>query len=178
MLTRLFVLLIVFAFATFGCSIDDSKLKVGMIAPSLQTKTLADVGGDFSRITTYRYPDKRMYQVSLDQALNANKPIVLEFATPGHCTVCDKQLQMLKAVMNKYEDNVIFIHLDQYQNPEAFKIFGIIGDPWTYVIDTQKKVHYKQAGRMLYSEMDLVLKTIMGTINAADQRKSVKSNNG
>ena len=80
--------------------------------------------------------------------------------------------------MNKYEDNVIFIHLDQYQNPEAFKIFGIIGDPWTYVIDTQKKVHYKQAGRMLYSEMDLVLKTIMGTINAADQRKSVKSNNG
>ncbi|MEJ2179715.1 MAG: hypothetical protein P8Y28_04580, partial [Gammaproteobacteria bacterium] len=55
----------------FGCSIDDSSLKVGMSAPSLRTKTLHDVNGDFSRITTYRYPDERMYQVSLDQALNS-----------------------------------------------------------------------------------------------------------
>ena len=32
-----------------GCDMDHSTLKVGMKAPSLRTKTLADVGGDFSR---------------------------------------------------------------------------------------------------------------------------------
>ena len=78
-----------------ACSIDDSHMKVGMMAPSLRTKTLQDVGGDFSRITSYRYPDERMYQVSLDDAMKTGKPIVLEFATPGHCTICDQQLQML-----------------------------------------------------------------------------------
>jgi thiol-disulfide isomerase/thioredoxin len=146
---------------TSGCSIDDSALKVGMEAPSLKTKTLADVGGDFSRITTYRYPDKRMYQISLDEALKAEKTIVLEFATPGHCTVCDKQLQMIKALLTKYEDDVIFLHMDQYENPQAFKAFGVIGDPWTYVIDGKKIVRYKQAGRMLYGELDMIINSML-----------------
>ncbi|KPJ89568.1 MAG: hypothetical protein AMJ53_15655 [Gammaproteobacteria bacterium SG8_11] len=147
--------------ALSGCSIDDSALKVGMKAPSLKTKTLEDVGGDFSRITTYRYPDKRMYQVSLDEALKAEKTIVLEFATPGHCTVCDKQLQMLKGLLAKYENEVIFLHMDQYENPQAFKAFGVIGDPWTYVIDSQQTVRFKQAGRMLYGELDMIINGLL-----------------
>lgn len=156
-----FVALMGLLAAISGCSIDDSALKVGMKAPSLKTKTLADVGGDFSRITTYRYPDKRMYQVSLDEALQAEKTIVLEFATPGHCTVCDKQLQMLKGLLAKYEDDVIFLHMDQYENPQAFKAFGVIGDPWTYVIDSQQTVRYKQAGRMLYGELDMIISGLL-----------------
>lgn len=158
-----------------GCSIDDSVLKVGMKAPSLQTKTLADVGGDFSRITTYRYPDKRMYEMSLDEALTADKLIVLEFATPGHCTVCDKQLQMLKALLVKYEDQVIFLHMDQYQNPQAFKAFGVIGDPWTYVIDPTQTVRYKQAGRMLYGELDLIINSL---VNEPAQEQLAEAANG
>ena len=144
-----------------GCDMDHSTLKVGMKAPSLRTKTLADVGGDFSRITTYRYPDARMYQMSLDDAMKTGKPIVLEFATPGHCTVCDKQLQMMKAVLDKYQDEVIFLHMDQYQNPEAFKAFIVIGDPWTFVIDGQQTVRFKRPGRMLYSELDMVVKSLL-----------------
>jgi thiol-disulfide isomerase/thioredoxin len=159
---RFSVIVVVGLFAVMsGCSIDDSALKVGMKAPSLKTKTLADVGGDFSRITTYRYPDKRMYQVSLDEALKAEKTIVLEFATPGHCTVCDKQLQMLKALLAKYEDDVIFLHMDQYENPQAFKAFGVIGDPWTYVIDGRQTVRFKQAGRMLYGELDMIINGLL-----------------
>lgn len=146
---------------TGACSIDDSSLKVGMEAPSLRTKTLQDVGGDFSRITTYRYPDERMYLTSLDKALASDKPVIVEFATPGHCTVCDKQLQMLKALLVKYENEVIFIHLDQYQNPEAFKAFGVIGDPWTYVIDSSTMVRFKQAGRMLYNELDMIIAGVL-----------------
>ena len=164
------VLLILFLVA--GCSIDDSSLQVGMKAPSLKTKTLPDVGGDFSRITTYRYPDERMYQLSLDDALASNKPIILEFATPGHCTVCDKQLQILKGLLAKYEEEVLFLHMDQYQNPEAFKAFGVIGDPWTYVIDSSQTVRYKQAGRVLYGELDMV---ISGILKEQNQQSSSMS---
>lgn len=149
-----------------GCEMDDSTLKVGMKAPSLRTKTLADVDGDFSRITTYRYPDARMYQMSLDDAMKTGKPIVLEFATPGHCTVCDKQLQMVKAVLDKYQDEVIFLHMDQYQNPEAFKAFVVIGDPWTFVLDGQQTVRFKRPGRMLYSELDAVVSSLLAEAKA------------
>jgi len=145
-----------------GClTISDTTLRVGEQAPSLKTKTLADVDGDFSRITTYRYPDERMYQYSIDEALTQGKPVIVEFATPGHCTVCDKQLQVLKGILNKYESEIIIVHMDQYQNPEAFIEYKVTGDPWTFVIDKEQKVIFKRAGRLLYNEIDLALQPLL-----------------
>ncbi len=141
---------------------NKDTLLVGQKAPALRTKTLADVGGDFSRITSYRYPDERMYQYSLDEALKTGKPILLEFATPGHCTVCDVQLQQLKSLATKYEPRVIFMHMDQYQNPEAFMAYKVKGDPWTFMIDGEGIVRAKQPGRMLYGEFELMIGRALG----------------
>ena len=136
-------------------------LKVGAPAPSLPTKTLADVGGDLSRITTYRQPDARMYQYSVDKALALGKPILLEFATPGHCTPCDEQLQVAKALLDKYQGRVIFIHIDQYQNPQAYKAYRVMGDPWTFAIDKDGIVREQQPGKMLYQEMEFAIQKIL-----------------
>jgi hypothetical protein len=147
-----------------ACSGDYSSLNslnVGQKVPSIKTKTLADVGGDFTRITTYRFPDKRMYQYSLDQALKMGKPIVLEFATPGHCTVCDVQLQMLKDLLRRYSPRVLFLHMDQYQNPEAFRAFKVKGDPWTFIIDAHQIVRFRMPGRMLYGELDRAISNVL-----------------
>jgi thiol-disulfide isomerase/thioredoxin len=147
---------------TAGC---EQKLSAGFAvgerAPSLPTKTLADAGGNFSKVTTYRQPDPRMYQYSVDKALLTGKPIVLEFATPGHCTNCDEQLQMLKAILDKYQDQMIFIHIDQYENPQAYRAYQVMGDPWTFIIDKNGIVHFERAGRMLYSELDEAIKQIL-----------------
>ncbi len=155
-LLRSIVMLSLFALA--ACDVGGGGVfAIGQAVPSLKTKTLADVGGDMSKITSYRYPDPRMYQLSFDDALKTGKPIIMEFATPGHCTQCDKQLQMLKVVMDEYEDRVIFLHMDQYYNPEAYDAFQVRGEPWTFVINAQGKVDYVAPGRMLYSEMMPVL---------------------
>jgi len=159
-LSRLFTACL-FVFLS-GCGEQySSGLEKGSLAPRLPTKTLADVGGDMSKITTYRQPDARMYQYSLDKALALGKPIVLEFATPGHCTVCDEQLQAVKALMGKYQDQVLFLHMDQYQNPQAFKAYRVMGDPWTFFIDDKGIVRQSRAGRMLYEEMELSIKAIL-----------------
>lgn len=155
------LLLVVVALGLTACIGDASKLKVGSKAPSVRTKTLMDVNYDLSKITSYRYPDTRMYNMSIDEALKEGKPIILEFATPAHCTQCDKQLQLLKALLNKYEDDVIFIHMDQYENPEAYRAYTVMGDPWTFVIDQNQVVRYKQAGRMLYGELDSLIKDVL-----------------
>jgi len=138
-------------------------LAVGSKAPSLATKTLADVGGDLSKITTYRQPDPRMYQFSVDKALAQGKPILLEFATPGHCTPCDEQLQVAKALLEKYQDRVIFIHVDQYQNPQAYKAYRVMGDPWTFAIDKDGIVRLQRPGKMLYEEMEIAIQKILPT---------------
>lgn len=147
----------IFGLMLSGCSImeaPEGALQVGLKAPPVKTKTLQDVEGDMSQLTTYRYPDERMYQYSIDQALSMEKTLVVEFATPGHCTVCDKQLQMLKAMISKYGDDVIFLHMDQYKNPQAFTAFSVKGDPWTFIIDNSGTVKFKQAGRILFGELD------------------------
>ncbi|MDX8401761.1 MAG: thioredoxin family protein [Mariprofundaceae bacterium] len=131
-------------------------------APSVHTKTLADVGGDLAKITSYRYPDPRMYQISFDDALKQGKPIVLEFATPGHCTQCDKQLQLLKVMMEKYEGKVLFLHMDQYYNPEAYDAFQVRGEPWTFIIDAKGIVRVIYPGRILYQEIEPVLADLTG----------------
>jgi thiol-disulfide isomerase/thioredoxin len=136
-------------------------LKKGEAAPRLPTKTLADVGGDMSKITTYRQPDPRMYQYSLDKALAMGKPIVLEFATPGHCTVCDGQLQRLKALLEKYQGQVLFVHMDQYENPEAFIAYHVKGDPWTFIIDDKGIVQFQRPGSMLYGEFEIALQQVL-----------------
>jgi thiol-disulfide isomerase/thioredoxin len=136
-------------------------LTIGTPAPSLATKTLADVGGDLSRITTYRQPDPRMYQYSVDKALAERRPILLEFATPGHCTPCDEQLQVAKALLDKYHGRVVFIHIDQYQNPQAYKAYRVMGDPWTFAIDSQGIVRVQNAGKMLYGEMENAIVQIL-----------------
>ena len=159
---KLVLLFLAAMVALTGCDqYAASRLKIGTAAPALRTKTLADVGGDFSRITTYRYPDERMYQYSLDKALAQGKPIVLEFATPGHCTVCDGQLQMLKALIAKYGSRVIFLHMDQYENPGAFVAYGVKGDPWTFVIDSKGIVRFKMPGRMLYGELEQAVSRVV-----------------
>ena len=151
-------------------------LREGQKAPSLKTKTLADVGGDLSKITTYRQPDPRMYKYSLDQALKMHKPIVLEFATPGHCTVCDGQLQILKALLNQYNGKVLFLHMDEYMNPEAYIAFGVKGDPWTFVIDDQGMVRYQMAGSMLYQELDMQIQKVLKEDKALDAQAAAKAN--
>lgn len=134
----------------------------GKPAPSLKTKKLSDVGGDMSKLTSYRYPDPRMYQLSFDEALKKHKPIVLEFATPGHCTQCDQQLQLMKEMMNKYEHKVLFLHMDQYYNPEAYDAFQVRGEPWTFVMNAKGIVEQVYPGRMLYQEIDPILADLTG----------------
>ena len=137
------------------------SLKTGEAAPRVRTKTLADVDGDLSRITTYRQPDERMYAYSVDQALATGKPVFLEFATPAHCTPCDRQLQMIKSLMQKYQARMIFIHVDQYVDPEAYKAYQVPGDPWTFVIDSRGVVRYEQAGSMLYNELESAIQSVL-----------------
>jgi len=162
---RYIIISIAALFILTACDLEfggGGVFRIGQEVPSLKTKTLADAGGDMSKLTSYRYPDPRMYQLSFDEALKQGKPIVLEFATPGHCTQCDQQLQLLKVMLDRYGDKVLFLHMDQYYNPEAYDAFQVRGEPWTFVINAEGKVDYIAPGRVLRAEIEPVLKRVAG----------------
>ena len=140
---------------TFQVQPSSGVVKVGQPAPLSKTPTLADVGGDASRISTDPTPDPAFYRTSVDQALAKHQPFVLIFATPKFCTSaqCGPTLDRLKPFSATYP-SVTFIHVEPYvltyDNgslkasldeqgqlvPTAVTTqWGLLSEPWVFVVD-------------------------------------------
>lgn len=88
----------------------------GDAAPSVDTPTLADVGGDLARISTDAKPVKRFYETSVADALAAKQPFVLVFATPKFCqaATCGPTLDKVKPFVAAHPA-VTFINVEPYE---------------------------------------------------------------
>lgn len=89
---------------------------LGAKAPSVDTPTAADVGGDLAKLSSDQNPDPRFYQTSIADALAAGKPFVVAFATPAFCQtrLCGPALESVKAVARDYPQ-VTFINVEPYK---------------------------------------------------------------
>ncbi len=154
--------------------------QVGQQAPSVKTPTLADVGGNVAAISTDTSPDPTFYQVSEDAALAAHQPFVLIFATPKFCTsrACGPLLDEVKAA-SKSATGVTFINVEPYQlkyadgqlqpvldaNNQlqavpAVDKFGILSEPWIFVVDRTGKVTASFEGVVGTDELAAAIKAI------------------
>jgi hypothetical protein len=104
--------------STFSFDVQDRLAVVspGDQAPAVKTPTLADVGGDVSKVSSDPKPVPAFYQTSEDAALAAHKPFVLVFATPKFCqtSVCGPTLDKLKPVAAAHPE-MTFINVEPYQ---------------------------------------------------------------
>jgi len=101
---------------TFDVRATTPTVRVGQPAPATRTPTLADVGGDVTRISTDPKPDPAFYSTSVADALAAHQPFVLIFATPKFCTSaqCGPTLDRMKPVAAA-NPQVTFINVEPYQ---------------------------------------------------------------
>ena len=101
---------------TFDVQPTSPVIKVGDKAPASKTPTLADVGGDVTKISTDATPDPAFYTTSVDTAIADHKPFVLIFATPKFCTSaqCGPTLDSIKPFAAKYP-TVTFINVEPYK---------------------------------------------------------------
>lgn len=131
-----------------------TTVAVGQPAPSVETKTLADVGGDVKLISTDPKPDPSLYATSVSDALARHEPFVLVFATPAFCQsrVCGPTLEIVKKVKTT-EPGVTFINVEPYElapkdgslqpvidgNGQltpvpAVNAYGLLVEPWIFVV--------------------------------------------
>ena len=110
---------------------DDARVVVtGEKAPSVDTPTLADVGGDVARISTDATPVPAFYETSVADALAAREPFVLVFATPKFCVTktCGPTLDKLKPIATAHPE-VTFINVEPYQLEEVDgQLQPVLGD--------------------------------------------------
>ncbi|HYH94129.1 MAG TPA: hypothetical protein VD763_13285 [Candidatus Saccharimonadales bacterium] len=140
----------------FDVRSERSVIGVGDRAPASDTPTLADVGGDISKISTDDAPVPAFYETSVADALAEHRPFVLAFATPKFCATaqCGPTLDRLKPIAAA-NPGVTFINVEPYEledvegqlqpvlsgDPPALTPtattaeWGLPSEPWVFVVD-------------------------------------------
>jgi hypothetical protein len=142
---------------SFQVKADANVVVPGEDAPSVDTPTLADVGGDVSKVSSDEEPDEAFYETSVADALAAKEPFVLVFATPKFCQTeaCGPTLEKVKEVAADHPD-VTFINVEPYlladedgqlqpeldangnlQAAPATTAYGLLTEPYVFVVNDE-----------------------------------------
>ena len=140
---------------------------LGAVAPSSLSKTLQDVER-MEELTTDAMPDEELYSMTIAEALEAGKPLVVTFATPAFCrtATCGPQVEVLKEVKAQHPERVSFIHVEVFDNPlemrgdftkarvsSVVEEWGLKTEPFTFVIDSSGSVSAKFEGFVTTEEL-------------------------
>jgi len=165
---------------SFDVLADAHAVQPGEPAPSVDTPTLDDVGGDVKKLSSDTSADPAFYETSVADALAAHEPFVLAFATPAFCQTqtCGPTLEKVKAVAKNHPD-VTFINVEPYQlsfadgglqpvldangqlQPvEATNAYGLLTEPFVFVVGGDGIV--KASFELIFTpeEMDEALKDL------------------
>ena len=149
---------------------------IGATAPRSVSKTLADVDG-FSQITTDFEPDTDLYGMTIADALDADKPLLVVFSTPAYCqtATCGPQLGVVKELKAEYGDRMNFIHIEVYDNPHEIEgdlsravisptaeEWGLPSEPWTFVVDGGGVIRAKFEAFTTRDELEAALQDVAG----------------
>jgi protein SCO1/2 len=156
---------------------------LGAPAPTVDTPTAADFGGDLTWVTTDPAPDPRISATSTGDALAAGRAFVLVVdsysfkVTPA----CGKAVVMAKQLVHRWTD-VPFIHHEPYRytvvttepvlegsltDPRLTEAadawgtgsqpWGVGSMPWIFVVDGDGIVRAKYQGVMGSADVDVIL---------------------
>ena len=157
-------------------------VRVGERAPASDTPTLADVDGDVTRLSTDADPVEAFYGTSVADAIAAEEPFLLAFATPKFCTSaqCGPTLDKLKPVAEAHP-GVTFINVEPFQleyvdgqlqpvldaNDQltaapATSEWGLLSEPWVFVVDSAGIVQGSFEGVVGEAELERALTAVEG----------------
>ena len=153
---------------------DTTAPSVGDAAVPSASRTLTDVG-NISDLSTGANPDPGLYLISLADAVAAEKPFVVVFASPGFCTnaFCGPQAQVLSEIRASFGDAANYVHVDLYENPDEVKLgadpvetpileeWGLHTDEWTFVVNADGTVFARFEAFAPYDEVEAALMMLL-----------------
>ena len=147
-------------------------------APSIGNKafpsnnTTANLSRDLSNITTDSTPYKPFYEYSIAESINEGKATLILFGSPAFCTTgtCGPQIDIVKNLHSDFSEDVVFIHVEIYENPmeikgnisnakvvQAVKDWNLPSEPWIFLVDQQGVIKGRFEGLATYQEIKAAL---------------------
>jgi hypothetical protein len=134
---------------------------VGDRAIRVHTKTMADVGGDASRLDTRTPPAEDLLRTDLADVVG-RKPVVITFATPALCQsrVCGPVVDIVAQARSRAPAGAAWIHQEiwAHNNPRKgvqrpVAAWRLQTEPWTFVIDRTGRIAARFEGAFSAGEL-------------------------
>jgi hypothetical protein len=140
---------------------------VGSKAKPLATPVATTAAGR-KKICT-RNPPCPLHEISLDDALAAGRPTVLNFGTPLLCTsqMCGPVVDEQMVAADKLGAKASFIHVEIYPSRstdkpvKALAEYGFTTEPWTLVIDRDGVIRARYEGPVTAGQIEDALRPLL-----------------
>jgi hypothetical protein len=159
------------ALGSFDVAAHSASLAVGSRAPLSDTPTLATAHGDVARLTTRQPPDFALLRYSVAASLDARRPFVVTFASPGFCDsrTCGPIVRVVDAVRRRFSSaKVRFIHVEAYRDNDPrngfnrwMRQWGLPSQPWTFVVGSDGRVRAKFEGPLSAAELAAAVREVL-----------------
>ena len=150
---------------------------VGDLAPRSISRTIDDVDSLLD-LSSGAEPDPALYTTSIDEALDAGRPLMIVFASPGFCTnaLCGPQVEVMSELRARHPDAASYIHIDIYENPQQLREgditvarrtplleqWGLDTDEWTFIIDGSGRITHRFESFAAIEELEPALRSVIG----------------
>ena len=147
---------------------------LGEQAPRSTQRVLRDVQ-DIAEIDTTDPPIPDLHLLTVAEALDRGRPLVIAFATPMFCQTrfCGPVIQqVVRPLYERYGDRADFVHIEPFDIAEArggrlvavpqIAEWGLMTEPWVFVIDDSGRVVAKFEGITSLEEVSAALSPLVG----------------
>ncbi|HAL47112.1 MAG TPA: hypothetical protein DCP37_05110 [Dehalococcoidia bacterium] len=123
-------------------------------------------------MTTDLRPDLDLYTLTVKEALASPVPLLVTFASPAYCqtATCGPQVDVVKDLKDNRSGSMNFIHIEVFDNPTeiegdltrakispTMEEWGLVTEPWTFVMDGQGAVRAKFEGFVTAAELEAAI---------------------
>ena len=147
---------------------------LGTQPPLTPNKTVQEVS-DSSELSSSSMPDLDLYQHSIEEVVDNGRPALVVFASPAFCTspTCGPQVETVEGIKDEYKQDVDFVHVEIYDNPQAIQgdlnrgeyapavgtwglseIEDYLNESWVFILDREGRVTRKYEGFASADELE------------------------
>ena len=116
-----------------------------------------------------REPACPLHEISLDDALEAGRPTVVNFGTPLLCTsqICGPVVDEQMVVADKVGDKASFVHVEIYPSRDTSKPvralteYGFTTEPWLLVVDRDGVIRARYEGPVTAAQIEDALRPLL-----------------
>lgn len=158
---------------TFWVRDESPEPGIGVAVPRSTQRTLRDVA-DISEIDTSNPPNPAFHELTVAEALQTGKPVVVAFVTPAFCQTrfCGPVMEeVILPTHDRYGDAVEIVHIEPFEIEAArrgslvsvptVEEWGLLSEPFVFVLNPDGTVAAKFEGIMEAEEVATALDAIL-----------------